>query len=1060
MIDSGADKNILTSADFVFLKSMRARIFKSNSNMRVKAYGGQPLQVQASFKAEVKGTDPEKPAELAEFLVVEGTDISLLACHTAEQIRLLKIGNEVRKVSVAKQFPCVPGIRISIDVDKSVKPRQEFRLRIPLALQQQVIKEMDRLEAEGIITPCPVKPAPSFVSALQVVPKGKENVRLVVDLRNLNKAVRRSPHHLPTLQEMIANIRDSAWFSKVDLTSAYHHLMLEEESQLLTAFNTQKGLFMFTRLPFGLKTAPEAFQSFMDKEFKSEGVIVYQDDILIHSKTFEQNQALVNNVMEKLKILNLSVNEGKSELFKEKIVFLGHVISMNRIEPEHDKLQAIKEMEIPKTTDELSSFLGLVRYLSPFISHLAGRIINLDEAIKRNKRVKAKAFQLNEEEIKEFETLRNELISTTMSRGIFNTRLETKLYADACRKAIGAFLLQKQADGSWVVVEWLSRKLTSAERNYPQTHREALAIVYAVTKWHFYLFGKRFVIVTDCEALQFIFNNALKDETSASRLQTRSASFALKLQCYDFEVEFIKGKNNPADALSRLVSIDGEEWDEYEDMAALAVIPNESSLIRQLRHDSREFFTLAEISKASESCQLLQEVLKAIQSGVWKTELLSYRCVSQELALTQEGVLIRQLPNRKVVVPPLSLRVKILDYAHGAGHVGSTAMRLYIRGRAWWGGLDTDVCNYVNNCVACTQMRKSSNEQPMKILNTHAQPLSCVAVDFYQAEDISLFVLIDTYSRYAAVYKMGKKDFAAVQKKMLDFMRIFGVPHEVNADNGPPFNSFEWSRFLKEFAIMERHSTPLWPQGNSLVERLMPRLTKCLMAAKIRHESWEELLLNFVAHYNCLVNSNTQRVPFEVMFGGRQARGPVPVIEYNGDGDIDNVDSDRLNRFKKIVQEDAKRKASETDIKTGDEVYMRNGLNKAKLVPTFSGTPFKVIEKKKTELTLEAPNGEIFKRHVAHVKKVPEKFELYNNCFGSEEVVETTEEDTSTKEAEEVQDLMKPARRPVTVALPVAPRCSERLINKRRECLVCVVQLGKEQDHCREHEIFAENLFD
>lgn len=218
------------------------------------------------FKAKIFVKDG-KPTLVEEFFVVKKTDQSLLGKPTSEAMQLLKVGLDVHAISevdvVARIFPKAPGVVIEFEVDETVIPRKAAYYRVPIAVQELVEEKLDKLLDQGIIER--VTESTRWISPLIVAPKGNMDIRICVDMRNPKKAIKRVNHPLPVIEDFLPYLGGARIFSRLDITSAFHHLELSPRSRELTTFLTRRGLMRYTRLLFGVNCAPELFQRFMEE---------------------------------------------------------------------------------------------------------------------------------------------------------------------------------------------------------------------------------------------------------------------------------------------------------------------------------------------------------------------------------------------------------------------------------------------------------------------------------------------------------------------------------------------------------------------------------------------------------------------------------------------------------------------------------------------------------------------------------------------------------------------------------------------------------------------------
>ncbi|XP_062538299.1 uncharacterized protein K02A2.6-like [Armigeres subalbatus] len=375
MIDSGADVNTIGGDDWINLKreflsgsAMLEPIKMTNDGGICSYASAKPISVKGAFKAVIEVVGHSKPSILAVFYVVDQGSRSLLGRSTASDLRLLKVDLSVN--SCEKTFPKVPGVRVKFSVDPSVTPAKNAYYNVPAAYKESARARLSEMENQGIIER--VTSAPDWISGMSAVAKGKNDFRLVVNMKAPNRAIKREYYRLPSLDEMRTKLHGAKYFTKRDLSNAFYHLELHEQSRDLTTFLTENGMFRFTRLMFGVICAPEIFQREMSRLLLGEeNVIVYIDDILMFADNFDQLRGTVARVLRILRANHLTLNSAKCEFDKKRIRWLGHELDEKGFNIDEDKVKDIRRFRQPNTVSELRSFLGLASFVSPYIRGFA-----------------------------------------------------------------------------------------------------------------------------------------------------------------------------------------------------------------------------------------------------------------------------------------------------------------------------------------------------------------------------------------------------------------------------------------------------------------------------------------------------------------------------------------------------------------------------------------------------------------------------------------------------------------------------------------------------------------
>ena len=309
-----------------------------------------------------------------------------------------------------------------------------------------------------------------------VVPVVKPNgtVRVCGDYKvTLNPCLEVPQYPLTRAEECFHTMNGGKHFTKIDLAQAYNQVTLDEESRDLTTINTHKGLYRWTRLPYGVASSPAIFQEIMDKILQGlHQVVWYLDDILITGETEDQHLSNIEEVLSRLQKYGLRARVNKCRFFEESVEYLGHLINQEGIHPVERKVVAILEAKLPKNVEQLQSFLGMVTYYAKFISNMSTITAPLND-LKR----KGVIWKWGKKEEKAFTTLKKEVVSTKVLVH-YDSQLPLKLDCDASSVGVGAVLSHIMGDGTERPIAYASRSLSKAERNYSQIEREALSIVW------------------------------------------------------------------------------------------------------------------------------------------------------------------------------------------------------------------------------------------------------------------------------------------------------------------------------------------------------------------------------------------------------------------------------------------------------------------------------------------------------------------------------------------------------------------------------------------------------
>ena len=407
---------------------------------------------------------------------------------------------------------CTALVQHEIHLEDTAPVRQRYR-RLPPSQFAQVKAHVQELVGKGIVQPS----CSPYASPIVVVQKKDGTIRLCVDYRQLNAKTRKDAYPLPRIEESLDALTGATLFSTLDLASGYHQVPMAERDKDKTAFCTPFGLFEFNRMPFGLCNAPSTFQRLMERIFSDQSfhsLLLYLDDIVIFSSSFQQHLQRLEVVLGRLKEHNLKLKLSKCHFFQEEVQYLGHVISARGVATDPDKIQTVLQWKRPTTLTDLRSFLGFASYYRRFVAGFAKHAGPLHKLVaevqgKGKKRGGANAMLgnlWNDHCEQAFETLKQELVSAPVLKYADFSK-PFVLEIDASHQGLGAVLSQEM-DGKRRPIAFASRTLRPSERNmsnYSSMKLEFLALKWAVTeRFREYLLGAKFVVYTDNNPLSHL----------------------------------------------------------------------------------------------------------------------------------------------------------------------------------------------------------------------------------------------------------------------------------------------------------------------------------------------------------------------------------------------------------------------------------------------------------------------------------------------------------------------------------------------------------------------------
>ena len=259
---------------------------------------------------------------------------------------------------------------VKLHVQPNCVPKFHKARPVPFSIKEALGQEIDRLEAMGILEKVNHS---EWAAPVVAVPKGNGQLRLCGDYKvTVNPVLMVDKYPLPKPEDLMTHLAGGLKFSKLDLSQAYLQIVLDQESRKYVTINTQKGLYRYTRVPFGIASAPALFQRTMDTILQGvPNTICYLDDILVTGNSTEAHLKNLAEVLRRLKQHNLKIRPSKCAFMQESVEYLGHKIDSKGVHTTTSKVDAIQKAPIPSNAQQLRSFLGLLHYYGKFIPNLS-----------------------------------------------------------------------------------------------------------------------------------------------------------------------------------------------------------------------------------------------------------------------------------------------------------------------------------------------------------------------------------------------------------------------------------------------------------------------------------------------------------------------------------------------------------------------------------------------------------------------------------------------------------------------------------------------------------------
>ncbi|OJT04974.1 Transposon Ty3-G Gag-Pol polyprotein [Trametes pubescens] len=741
--------------------------------------------------------------------------------------------------------------------------------------------------------------SPSFL-----VPKSDPTAmpRWVNDYRALNSNTVPDMHPLPKIADILADCAKGIIWSKIDMTDSFYQTPVHPDDIKYTAVTTPFGLYEWTVMPQGCRNAPSTHQRRMYSALRPYiGSIchVYLDDIIIWSTSLEQHRKNVETILQALRDAKLFCSNKKTHLFLTELDFLGHHISARGVEADKKKIERILAWPRPKSTADVRSFLGLVRYVASFLPNLAEYSAVLTPLTTKEAELMFPAWSAEHQVA--FESIKQLVCSRECLTVIDHDALETNrifVSCDASDLQTGAMLSFGPSLETARPVAFESAQLRAAELNYPVHEKELLAIVRALKKWRVDLLGVPFTVYTDHRTLE-----NFHKQRDLSRRQARWQEF---LAQYVFDIQYVRGEDNVvADALSRVKDDTSEIVIDETSSAALFLVRGATRALSASSCESAP----AVCATSAGSLRIATDPawLNAIRNG-YDSDSYSRKLRDQVGALgIREANGLLYVGDRLVIPRAGELRESLFRCAHDAlGHFGFDKAYGALRDTYYWPNMRKELETlYIPSCEAC-QRNKSPTVRPAGPL--HPLPVpdgrgECIAIDFVGRlpDDQGHDCIVTITDRLGADLRLlpTRTDISAEDFAVLFFDNWYcenGLPLEIVSDRDKLFVSSFWAALHKLTGVKIKLSTSYHPETDGASERTNKTLVQSLRYHVARNQSgWVRALPRVRFELMNTLNPSTGFSRFQLHLG-RSPKLIPPLFAPTAPTSSPTVDADKLLR--------------------------------------------------------------------------------------------------------------------------------------------------------------------
>lgn len=941
-VDSGSNFSVISYDTYKHLWPKQGPTIMK-SQLQLKDYQRNPIQLLGSCDVT---TTFKNYKGILQLLVTRGSRTSLLGLNWFATLGLSIQGinqiseNDTSLDKILREFSDVfsdqlgtyTGPTVTLPIDPKVPPRRFKARNVPLALRPRIEDELNRLQREGVIEPIQ---NPRWSTPIVPVIKPTGAIRLCGDYKiTINTALSNHPYPIPAVTSLLSNLQGGKLFAKIDMAQAYLQLPVDNASAEAQTIITHRGAYKVKRLQFGVSVAPGIFQQIMDEALKDvQGVTPYFDDVLIRAANQPQLCDRIRQVLMIFRKYGLRAKKEKCLFGEKSIDFLGYRIDASGLHPSTSKLEAIHNAPTPSTKSELQAFLGLLNFYNGFLRDKATVAEPLHRLLDKNA-----TWKWTTEHEQSFKTVKK-LLSSNSVLVPFDGSLPTTLTCDASPYGVGAVLSQTRPDGKIVTVAFASRTLSSTERNYAQIDKEALALISGVKKFHHFLYGRNFTLVTDHKPLLGLFTTT---KPTPDILSPRMLRWTVLLNAYSYTLVYKPGATiGHADALSRLSCRPPQ-----------SSVPEELPEIFFLSDLPAPPITASDVAKFT----LKDPVLSRVLTWVWRGWPVKTDKSFQPFSNKKSAITVHKnclLWGNRVIIPEVGHQ-QVLEELH-LNHPGIVRMKALARSYVWWPNIDSDIEKFVAKCTICQQHQNSPPQAPIHHWEVPRNPWSRLHVDFagpFQGENF--LIIVDAHSKWLDVKRMKSTTADNTIIQLRELFATHGIPDSIVSDNGPQFTSEEFRKFCTKNLIKHILVSPYHASSNGQAERMVQTTKGSLK--KIINGNWHCRLASFLLTNHITPSTATGFSPAELLMGRRLKTC------------LDHLHPDYW-RDKQLKQDitPAQIDRSPRSFQQDEPVYVRSYSAASPWVPATVTTQTGPVSYEAT-----TPEGKRVRRHVDLMKKRPD----------------------------------------------------------------------------------------
>ena len=768
-----------------------------------------------------------------------------------------------------------------------------FRRQYHLAHREQEFADtwVGELEKAGL-----VKEVNSpYAAPVVVAPKKGEtgawdSLRYAIDYRMLNSKTVRDMYPCPTAEEILAKMEGATRFSSLDAQKAFHQLPVSDRCQRYIAFHAGNRLMTWTRMPFGQMNSVAAWQRVMDHALRGiPYAAAYAYDIVVWSGDSEtEHMERLRAVLAALRKVGIQVAPKKCHLGMRAIEFLGHIVSGQGIEPMFSKVDAINNLPPPKSVSDVRAFLGMATYYCRFLKDFHQYKQPLTALLKKDVKWTSSTWGAAQQDA--FDSIKQLLVSARVMRNPDWSR-QFILHTDWSKAGVGATLSQVDDDGVEYAIAYASRTNNSAESSFSSYEGEVSAVHYAVQRFRYYLWGRRWKLVTDCRAMQWL--------RTTAKLRSKLARWSLLLAEYDFEIVHRAGKENVVpDMLSRHPTETARAPEDTDGSISKSSCSSYLASRPSPRSDHMQWAaaqaTMAFIAGAMDTVMLTEGesrdifeaplALQFVRGELQRTDVSAEDWIRLQSRWRRysyaQGKVWRTVGKRgalKLEVPPPAERADIIRRVHHKiGHLGRDRTYHMVSRYYWWPGMHAQTAAVLKQCLQCDRARasfsvKHDRLKPMPLFGMFYRFSVDSAGPFRTTVTGSTYVIVivEHFSKWIELVSVPTLDprqtTRAFQERVL---ARYGAPVEVVTDNGQEYQG-QFASMLHQHGIDQVEIPAGHPSTNGMAERIVRVLKEALKKFVSSQGSlhWDSWLPVIEFGYRVTKQASTGYSPFFLMYG-------------------------------------------------------------------------------------------------------------------------------------------------------------------------------------------------